>query len=68
MKNSPLNEWEEQVKKVYKIFDKLSRQDLRVLEHASGVVIDIKETKELQILKLMVRFGIPYPNTVDFSK
>lgn len=69
MNPNTLQEWTDQTKLVYKTFNKLSRKDLRLLENVSGIAIDIKESKEFQILKLMVRFGIPYPsNVIDFSK
>jgi len=57
-----LQEWTDQTKKVYAILNKLGRKDLRLLERVSGIAIDINESKEFQILKLMVRFGIPYPS------
>ena len=62
-------EWIDQTKKVYAVFNKLNNKDLRLLEHVSGIAIDVREDKNLQILKLMVRFGIPYPsNIIDISK
>jgi len=68
-KINTLQEWTDQTKKVYAVFNKLSCNDLRLLEHVSGIAIDINESKDFQILKLMIRFGIPYPsNVIDFSK
>lgn len=63
-----LQEWIEQTQQVHKVFNKLNQKDLRLLENVSGITIDVKETKIQQVCKLMIRFGIPYPNVKIFSQ